>query len=390
MDMEPVVSLGSSQRAWAAELTRFLSDHGGARLQGTVITAVDAVDQDYEVLIIDDIASYLSPRFIDRIQRLHRRIIGVYDPDGGEAGRERLLGMGVDAVVEADAGPDEFLQVIASLRGSEGFGEATIGPPAPTPITEARRADPIVVVAGGDLATEVAIALADVSAGKGLPTVVVDADTVNPTLAQRLGLPLVPNLLSALDAHIQLRGIVEDSLIQTLRGYHLLLGLPEPQEWDSVDAADVADLIGAVAAGAGRTIVKIDPHVEDLAGLSSRQGRFDVSRSVLSMANDVVVLTDATPIGLARTLAWVARAVPLTVAPVHVAFERAPGGLYQRGELSEELVRSFMPASITWLPDDGRIRKAAWNGEVVPPGPFMKAVAGLAAKLGSSLPAGAR
>ena len=44
-EQEPVISIASSQRSWAAELRRFLSDHGGARLQGTVLTGADALEQ---------------------------------------------------------------------------------------------------------------------------------------------------------------------------------------------------------------------------------------------------------------------------------------------------------------------------------------------------------
>ena len=70
--------------------------------------------------------------------------------------------------------------------------------------------------------------------------------------------------------------------------------------------------------------------------------------------------------------------------PIHIVFERAPSSLYQRGELSEELVRSFVPNSITWLPDDSRVERAVWNGEVLAPGPFTRAVGGLARQLAST------
>jgi hypothetical protein len=380
-DLEPIVSIGSSQRGWASALTRFISDYGGARLRGTVITALDAVDQEYDVLIIDDIASYLSPRFVDRVQRLHRLVIGVFDPDAGDGGRIRLEEMGVDAIVESDAGPDEILKVVESLRGIEGFADVTMGTGAPMREREAPSRGHVTAVFGGDLATEVALALADQLAGAGEAVVACDLDTVRPSFAQRLGMALVPNLLSALDAHTQLRGTVEDSLVATLRGYLLLLGLPEPQEWNTIQPVDVVDLIDRIADASERTIVKLDPNLEDLAGLSTRQGRFDVSRVMAERATDIVVLSESTPLGLARTLGWVARARNVSTAPIHVAFERSPSGLYQRGELSEELVRSFVPASIVWLPDDGRVAKAAWNGEVVGPGGFTKAVGGLVRKL---------
>ena len=38
----------------------------------------------------------------------------MYDSDFGESGRTRLMDMGVDAVVESDADPDQFLDLVAS------------------------------------------------------------------------------------------------------------------------------------------------------------------------------------------------------------------------------------------------------------------------------------
>ena len=104
-DAEPIVSIGSSQREWAAELTRFVSDYGGARLRGTVLTLDDALEQEFEVLIVDDIASYLNPRFVDRLRKMQRSVVGVYDPEQGDEAKDRLMAMGVDVAVEADASP---------------------------------------------------------------------------------------------------------------------------------------------------------------------------------------------------------------------------------------------------------------------------------------------
>lgn len=385
--IEPVIGIGSSQRGWAAALTRFISDYGGARLCGTVITSQDAVDMDYDVLIVDDIASFLTPLLVERVQALGRRVLGVFDPEAGEAGADRLDVMGVDALVESEAAPDEMLTMAASL-GASARTEPGL-PPPDTPDLETTREPHITVVFGDDLATEVVLALADVLARRGANVVAADLDSLHPTLAQRLGLALVPNVLTALDAHTQRRGLVEESLVPTARGYLLLPGLPEAREWATVRSYEIADLIDTIARGATRTVVKLDSHLEDLSGLSARPGRFDVSRALLARAADAVVLTESTPLGLARTLEWVAQARTLSDAPIHVAFGRAPTGVYRRGELSEELTRSFLPASISWLPDDERVTRAAWNGAIVPPGSFLKAVAGLADRLGPTAEAAA-
>lgn len=383
-DAEPIVSIGSSQREWAAELTRFVSDYGGARLRGTVLTLDDALEQEFEVLIVDDIASYLNPRFVDRLRKMQRSVVGVYDPEQGDEAKDRLMAMGVDVAVEADASPDEFLEAVLGVRSTterEAPEHEVSVPAADDPAVPARPVRNIVAVVGGDEATEVALALCDVLVGLSQSTVLVDADTLQPALAQRLGLPLGPNLLTALDALLQLRGAIEESLQPSPRGFSMLVGLPETGEWDTVRPSDVVDLVDQFAVGFDHVVTKLSPSIEDLSSMGGRVGRFDISRSVLAMSEQVVAVAPSTPIGLTRLLGWIARLRTISTSPLHVVFHDAPRSVFQRGELSEELVRSFVPASITWLPSDARLTRAAWNGEMVPAGPYLRSVSGLGTKI---------
>ena len=368
-EFEPVIAIAGSQRAWASELLRFLSDFGGARLKGTVLTAREALEPGYEVLIIDDITSYLSPLLVERVQESGRKVVGVYDPEYSERGRDRLQALGADAVIPADAGPEVILETVSIL-----------GPGRPTP-DRAEAAgfaqDPaarITAVAGGDQAGELAVALGGTFMTEGLTTLVIDADTVAPMLGQRLSMPVVPNLLTALDAHVQLRGSVQDSLLAGPYGFALLSGIPEASEWETVRADEAVDLIKTAAGRFDHLIVKVSPHVEELSRFGARDGRFEVSRSVVALAGDVVYMAEPTPVGLSRALRWISQVRRLVGGRLHVVFESADLSTYQRGELSDELTRSFMPASITWLPVDQGQERAVWNGAAIPKGPFRKTV----------------
>lgn len=368
-EFEPVIAIAGSQRAWASELLRFLSDFGGARLKGTVLTAREALEPGYEVLIIDDITSYLSPLLVERVQESGRKVVGVYDPEYSERGRDRLQALGADAVIPADAGPEVILETVSIL-----------GPGRPTPdrVEAAGFAqDPaarITAVAGGDQAGELAVALGGTFMTEGLTTLVIDADTVAPMLGQRLSMPVVPNLLTALDAHVQLRGSVQDSLLAGPYGFALLSGIPEASEWETVRADEAVDLIKTAAGRFDHLIVKVSPHVEELSRFGARDGRFEVSRSVVALAGDVVYMAEPTPVGLSRALRWISQVRRLVGGRLHVVFESADLSTYQRGELSDELTRSFMPASITWLPVDQGQERAVWNGAAIPKGPFRKTV----------------
>ena len=116
---EPAVAVGSSQRPWVAELMSHAQDHAGIRVVGTVLSSREAVEQSYDVLLIDDTTSYLTKRLIDRVHALRRIVVGVYEGDRGDVGRSKLLDLGVDAVIDADSSPKEFLARIRSITDQQ-------------------------------------------------------------------------------------------------------------------------------------------------------------------------------------------------------------------------------------------------------------------------------
>lgn len=368
---EPVIAIAGSQRAWAAELLRFLSDFGGARLKGTVLTAREALDPGYEVLLIDDIASYLSPRLVERVKETGKRVIGFYDPASGEQGRERLRTVGVDAILPVDLGPEEILEAVSAVATGDSFE------PYETARSNARQATltgRITTVAGGDLGGDFAMALGGTFSSKGRNTLIVDADTVTPMLAQRLSLPIVPNLLTALDSHVELRGNVQDSLISGPYGMTIITGIPEASEWETVGVDEMEDLIETTSQWFDELIVKVSAHIEELSRLGARGGRFDVSRAMVRLAAEAVYVAEPTPTGLARALGWISQARRLTSARLHVVFGGSPTGSFQRGELGDELTKSYIPSSVTWLPTDPGRERSVWNGTAIPKGPFRKTV----------------
>ena len=371
---EPVIAIAGSQRGWASELVRFLSDFGGARLKGTVLTATEALQTDYEVLLIDDITSFLSPRLVDRIQKEGRKVVGVFDPDSGDLGRERLLALGVDGLAPADGGSETILEIVATVA-FDGLPRSRV---KASRVREQTRLGRITMVAGGDVAGDVAVILAGALQARQRVAIVIEVDTITPMLAQRFSLPVIPNLLTALDAHLLLRGDVRDSFVAGPYGATLLTGLPDPAEWHTVQAEEMVDLVETIASVVDEVILKAAPYLEEPGPAKTRGGRFDVSRALLGLAGEVVCLTEPTPVGLSRTLSWSARARTLTAAPLHIVFESRTLTKFQRGELSDELLRNLVPDSITWLPADTGLERAVWNGTPAPKGSFVRTVEKLA------------
>ncbi|MGH8874644.1 MAG: AAA family ATPase [Acidimicrobiia bacterium] len=381
--MEVEVALAVSPRDWADALHRFLADHGGARVRLQVMGPEDAVGERYHVLVVDDITSFLTPRLVEQVQAGGRRVLGVYDPEEFPDGKHRLIEWGVDDVIEADAEPDEFLRVIGRLR-LEGF-EA---PAAPAQTGRAAGADPergrVTVVGapmGGCGATEVAVGLA-CHLGRNGGTVLVDADDLAPAVAQRLGLPLHPNLLTAVDAAQHRTGRLFEAL-QTPIGapVRVLAGLPSSRQWNQLRPGEVLDVVAQLAGASPEVVVNIGSRIEE-TGMSGGPPRLGLGRTILEAAGTVLVVGAPTPVGVVRLLDWIAELEAFRPGgAVHVAVNRAPVSRYKRGEIAREVGRTYRPASLHFLPADRAVEAAAWEASPVGRGLFVKAVAALARSL---------
>ncbi len=399
MVREPAVVLAHSPRGWAQELHFFLMDHGGAVVRGYVVSPDDALTERYDVLVVDDITSFLSPRFVASLQQKGSRVLGVYAADDAQgAGKQRLLELGVDEALPDTAAPTDFVDAFARLVGpvvaddpdlagllEELESRRTPGPPAPEPPEAVRRAGQVIAVAaaaGGTGATEISVALADAVRRQQLATVLVDADEQAPAVAQRLGLPLHPNIRTAVDTLQFGSGRLDDSLVRVPNlGIEVLPGLPNPRDWFELRAGEVTEVIMELARTRPRVLINVGPRIDDLPEMGG-PARFAVSRGVIAMADIVVLVGSASPVGAARVVAWLAESRSLVGdTPVYIVLNQFPGGAFVAGELESEIRRNMTPAGLEFVPFDKRVTRAMWDGEPVPKGPFSKAVAKLADRL---------
>ncbi len=382
--IEPAVCVGSSQRPWVTELINHVSDHGGMRVVGTALTQDDALRRSFDVLIIDDVSSVMSPRFVARLRGAGRLVIGVYEAGRGEEARERVLRFGVDTAVPSTVSAAELVRVVvetvrlhaidtelAGLFDGDGDDADSIGPPVgatPEPLSSSGT---IVVVLGGDGVTEVAVGIADGMVTRKVATVLVDLDTVEPSIAQRLGLALTPNVFTATE-HLRLRTTLDGAFDLLPHGFAVVAGIPNPREWAALTDSEAADLVGELAGGFAMVVVKINRGLEDLSSFAGTAGRYDVGRRMVAMADRVVAVSGASPVAAARLVSVIGDVRGLTSVPVHVVVNQAPSSRFVHGELTAELGRSVSPDSLAFLPTDSRVRKASWQGEVVRHGAFVR------------------
>lgn len=359
-----MLALAASAREWSDRLHGFLVDHGGARVR-TVLMGPDEVDaEEYDVLLIDDICSFLTPHLVDRVRMSGRFVVGVFDPADGVDAKRRLVDCGVDDVIEADAGPEEFLTVVRGIRS----WRPVTATEEREPVTRGGARGEVVVVGappGGCGATEIAVAMA-AEAG----TCILDADDVAPSVAQRLHGGLHPNLRTAIDVVHHHSGDLYD-VIQT-GGVPFLAGLARGDDWAHVAAGEVQAVVDGLAERFRPLIVNIGSGLERP---ERGEGRFSLARSLLSHADRVVGIGAPTPIGVTRLVRWLAEARALApTVPLVAVVNRVGRSGYRRSEIQREIGRVLDDVGVAFVPDDPRVGEASWAGHVVGKGPFRRAV----------------
>jgi MinD-like ATPase involved in chromosome partitioning or flagellar assembly len=235
----------------------------------------------------------------------------------------------------------------------------------------------------------VAIGLTAELRGRRERVVIVDADEVVPSVAQRLGLPIEPNLRSAIEAVEYGMGDVDGTIVRASRELQVVTGLPNVGAWSQVRPSEVLDVIEAIGRDRRHVVANFGSRLEDVD--RGGRNRYGISRVVVAGASDVVGVAPATPVGVTRLLGWVADVRALNPsAPVHLAINRAPRDAFRRAEIEQEIRRTFEPESLGFLPYDPRVEAAAWSGTLVASGPFAKAVAELTSVLVPIVSAGPR
>ena len=62
------LGIAVSPRDWGERLHRFVADHGGARVRTRVMRPEDVLSEQFDVLVIDDLTSYLTRRLVQQAQ----------------------------------------------------------------------------------------------------------------------------------------------------------------------------------------------------------------------------------------------------------------------------------------------------------------------------------
>lgn len=382
-----------SSRDWRKPLQLHVRNH----VRGTRVIVVRdermAVEEPLDVLIVDDETSFLTGDLVELLRAKGVRLLGVYDPSDGGAGIARLGDVGIDVTLATDSGPEQMLAAVERL-GDRLDEEFALLAAQIEGVGDELEAGVTVVIGGPPTVgkTEVAIGLAGLLAEHG-PALLVDAADTYPSVARRLHRALHPHLLAAFDevrtaplATAAGAAPISASLARPAPGgdgqplpFDVVCGLANPTDWQVVRGEDMSALLRR-AAGAWRFVVcDTGPHLEDLVRLD----RWPLSRSATAHADRIVGVCAPTPDGMLRFLDWLVDAATLTPLAVDVVVNHAPRSPLARAEF-EELLRENAAgrvASVTFVPGDDHVERAAWDGRVLRRAKFLKALTPLALSL---------
>ncbi|MDP9388567.1 MAG: hypothetical protein M3Q48_11820 [Actinomycetota bacterium] len=386
-------------REWARVWGRHIADHGPGRIVAHVAERKSLYDHACRVFVVDADSSIIDRGAVDQLRQRGTAVVAVWDPTQPRT-KELGVRLAADALIEADAKPEELVRLALELAGAS----------VERPAREAEQGSVAITAVGGDVvpsprpqrpgglrlavagpvpeeAQEVTVELARALASGGMAVVVVDVDEVHPGLAQRLGLPVLPNLRIAVDGLRDRQRPLSDTLHGVHEaGFWVLAGLADPAQWAEVQPGEVAEVIEHLAAGCDVVVAHAGPVAEGPVDHAAPD-RFGMTRRVLADADRILAVGMATPTGLARLTASVADVRLVAPAtPLDVVLARAPRDGFGRAELAESLWADVQPASVNLLPADPRVEAAAWAGRFARHGPFTKGVARLAAAVLPSAP----
>jgi MinD-like ATPase involved in chromosome partitioning or flagellar assembly len=390
------VGIVYGSRDWRKALQLHVRNH----VRGTRILVVRdermAIEEPLDVLIVDDETSFLTGDLVELLRAKGVRLIGVHDPSDGGTGLARLNNVGIDVTLDAGSTPEEIVVAIERLgdRLDDDFARLTaqfdgLGSVSETGLT---------VVVGGPPTvgkTEVAVGMAGLLASHSQALLVDAADTY-PSIARRLHLALHPHLLSAFDEvrtaplATTAGGVpLAASLARPAAGsdhpdlpFDVVCGLANPTDWQVVRGEDLSALLRRAAGPWRYVICDSGPNLEDLVTLD----RWPLSRTATAHADRVIAVCGPTPDGMLRFLDWLVDLATLSPVAVDVVVNRAPRAQSQRVEFEDQLHENAgrRIASVTFVPEDDRVARAAWDGHELRRSSFLKALRPLAASLQAS------
>ncbi len=387
------IGIIASAREWRSVLQAHVRDHvAGVRVQ-ILREPRMALELDLDVVVIDDVSSFLTRDKVVRLREKGTRVVGIYDEEGTEGlGVKFLENLGVDLCLPSNISPEEMINAVSQLQPRESythtFDHIVAGYETGGQGVNTQGESTLIAVSGpaGTGSTEVAIALADVLVARRKATLLLDSDEIGPSVARRLGYGLHPNILSAIDTVsnvtrplTEMVGRPSDRAASGI-AFDIIPGIANPEDWAQLRSMEMDDLFAAARKSWRYIVCNTGPFAEDLSGYGIE--RFGATRATLLAADVIIGVMSPTPTGYLRFLDWMASLRTLGAdRQVFVVVNNTPKSTYIQREIESQLTRDVDPryfAGLFFIAHDEKVIKAEWEGQKVPRGVFLTGIAEVA------------
>ena len=356
-DKVPVL-LAAGGEAWEATALRALADDGMVVLKRCVDLAdllASAATGQSGVAVVSGELTGLDADAVMQLLRHDVRCVAV----GGDAGQLDRIGV-VSSLATTD------LTALPDVARAAGSRELVIDPdPLPEPAAEDGRGPGRVVAVhgpgGAPGRTTLAIGLAAEHARRGESSVLVDADPYGGVVAQHLGmLDEVSGLLAA--ARLVNAGALDATSFARCRRRvadrcEVVTGLPRPDRWVEVRPGVLEVVLGCAAAVAD-VVVDTGFSLEDSEG--GGRSRNQLTLDSVGIADLVVVVGSAEPVGLARLARTLVELRDVSSAPLMVVVNRMRDSLgWSRRDILGMVEGYVRPVGVHFLPDDRAVTDRA-------------------------------
>lgn len=356
--MTPDIALAASAREWPDRLHRHLLEHGGGRVVARVMGPEQTAEATFDAILIDDVCSFLTPRLVSAVKKSGAEVVGVFSPTDGSDAKRRLLECGISDVIETDAAPEEYLEKVMAALAHR------LPVSMETPAASVGWSIAVTGASDGVGVTEVAVALAR-GISNELKVSLVDVDPTWPSIAQRLDLPLHPNIRTALDIVAHGSGDLE-AASHVLGEMSVVGGVADQGSGSPLAQSEVVMLFEALSESVDVLVADLGPLQHSVSG-------------VLRGFDAVALVGTGDPVGITRLLHSAERAMEQIPAEAIVlvankTFRRR----YYESEIRRELQSSFPDVPLVVLPFDQRLSESIWEGQPSRRGPFARSVGRMA------------
>lgn len=357
-----VVLLASTGAPWESRALASLQGHRGVVVLKRCVDVADllasASTGQADVAVVGVDLPGLDHAVVDDLGAFGVRVVGVAtDPD---LTQPRAVRMGLSTVVDA-AHVDGLGDLVVELPTDATLPAAPVTLPGEEPdLRPVRTAGRVIAVWGAGGApgrTTLAGGIAAELARRGLGTLLIDADPYGGAVAQQLGiLDEVSGLLAA--ARLVSAGTLDQRFATVQRRLsdqlNVITGLPRADRWVEMRPGALTGIVDCARA-VGQVVIDTGFSIEaDPASDLGRPGRNDLTREALEIADEIVLVGAADPVGLARLVRAITELHELRPAPpVRIVVNRMRPSLGWREPDVVAMLSDFGPsAAVHFLPDD--------------------------------------